>query len=120
MNKKKIGERGSISLFMVFVSLSIVLLVLYSLIFPLLQQMNISFFESSESLLIDANATAAKISNPGIRSQLQATLQAEVDSVATQVDILGVFFQYGWIILILVVVLVLFMWSRQLVETQIA
>ncbi len=117
---KKLGGRGSVSLFMAFVSLSIFLLFLFALLLPFTQLINISFMAQGQSLIADAEQSFSTIEDAGIKAQLQDVVQASQESFATSFDVVGFFFSFGWIILILVVVLVLFMWSRQLVETQIA
>ena len=117
--KKKLNEHGSVSFFIVFVTLSIVLLVLFALVIPLLTAINIEFFAAAEKILLDANATAAGFENEQIKAQLQESLGAQADSITTQVDILGTFFQYGWIIIIFAVLLVIFLATRETVEAEV-
>lgn len=113
---KRLNKRGSISFFMAYVWLAIVLLVLFAAVIPLLQTMNTAMYAQAETILLDGNATAAKIQTVSVRDSLQAGFQAQVDSIETQNDILSVFFQYGWLIMILAIVMVMFMLTRETVE----
>lgn len=117
--KKKLNEKGSISYFMVFVVLAVILLVLFAVAIPFLQAFNIALYEAGEDILIDANKTVQQLENEEIKAALEGALGQQVTSIETQVDILGTFFKYGWIIIILVIVLVIFLASRQAVEAEI-
>jgi predicted PurR-regulated permease PerM len=113
------NQKGSTSFFLIFVYLSVLTLVLFALVIPFMQQMNTELFEAGSRILDDANKTAAEITNPQLKAQLQESYDAQVQGMGTQIDILGTFYNYGWIIIILIVVLVLFMISRQTVELEI-
>lgn len=116
---KRLNEKGSTSFFVMFVFLSIILLILFAVVIPVLQTMNIMFYENAEGILEKGKASAAQINDANVRGALESGLDAQTDSILTQIDILGVFFQYGWIIIILVITLVIFMITRQTVELQI-
>lgn len=109
-------KRGSATFFLVFLFLAVTLLTLFAVVIPILQTMNIEFYEAGEDILLKGKEATAKIQDENVRAQFDASLDAQTDSIVTQTDILGVFFQYGWIIIILVIVLVLFLLTRQTVE----
>lgn len=115
--KKFLGERGSIAYFIGFVYLSVILLILFSVIVPLLISVDTKFYAAGESILLDANATMSTLAPGEVKTAMQQSLTASRNSIPEQIDILQVFFQYGWIILIVAVALVLFMATRQTVET---
>lgn len=116
---KKINSRGSVSYFFVFVILSVVLVTLFAFAIPLLQAIDTAFYEAGEDILLDANETASNIQNDNIRESIQANFQAQTESIPTQIDILSTFHQYGWIIIILAIVLVIFLITRQTVELEV-
>jgi hypothetical protein len=115
--KKFLGERGSIAYFIGFVYLSVILLVLFAVVVPVLISMDTKFYAAGESILIDANATMSTLADGEVKTQMQHSLTASRNSIPEQIEVLQVFFQYGWIILIIAVVLVLFMATRRTVET---
>lgn len=113
------NQRGSVSFFVVFVFLAFILLVLFALFIPLMIDFNTEIYAGAEMILDDANASAAEIQDADIRAQLQGSIGASQDSIITQTDVLSTFFQYGYIIIILVIVLVIYMIARQTVEVGI-
>lgn len=117
--KKKLNQKGSISFFIVFVALAVILLILFAAVIPLLIAFDTALYEGAEDIILDANKTAGNIQNAEIKASLQSSLQASTDTIPTQIDIMSNFFQYGWILVIVVIVLVLFMISRQTVEVAV-
>jgi len=123
MRKKKenrfLGEKGSISYFIVFVFLAFILLVLFVFITPVLIKFNTELYAAGEDILLDANSTASSLSNAQVRGQLQDSLTAASGSIPTQIDVLSNFFQYAWILIIVIIVLALYMFTRETVEGEI-
>ncbi len=113
------NEQGSISYFLVYVILAFILLVIFALIIPITIMFNTTIYQSAEDILLDANDVANEIQDPAIKAQLVRALGGNTESIATQVDILSTFFQYGWILIILIIVIVLFLQTRQTVELEI-
>lgn len=113
------NDRGSVSFFVYFAYLAIILLVLFAIIIPILQQFNTQVYASAENILVDGNTIAGNITDAGIRTALQDNFSAQADSIVTQIDILGTFFQYSWLIIILVLSLAFFIITRQSVEVGI-
>ena len=115
--KKKLNERGSITYFIGFVFLALVLLTLFAVVVPLLISINTSFYEAGERILMDTNDTVSNLEEGEIKNQLQASLTTSRNSLPEQINILQVFFQYGWLILILAILMVLFLTTRRNVES---
>lgn len=114
MNKK-----GSTSFFMIFVFLAVILLILFALVVPLIQYVNLNLYAAGEGILADANVVAAGIENDAIRAEMVDAIGAESSVIPTSVQALSVFFQYGWIIIIIMVMLVMFIYTRQSVEYEV-
>ena len=81
--------------------------------------MNVMFYANAEGILEKGRTAASEINDENVRAALEGSFDAQVESIETQIDILAVFFQYGWIIIILAITLVIFMITRQTVELQI-
>jgi len=115
---KELGDdkKGSVSFFIVFVYLALILLLLFAVVIPFLVTIDIEFYEAGEDILRRGKEATAQIEDVNVRAQFDASLDAQTDSVITQVEILGFFFQYGWVLIILIITLVLFLATRQTVE----
>lgn len=117
--KKIMNERGVITYAIVFIFLAFILLTVFVFITPVLIEFNAEMYAAGEEILLDANATANEFQNQDIKAQFQDALGSAQQSIPTQVSILAAFFQYAWIIILIVVLMVLYMLTRETVEAEI-
>jgi len=110
-------ERGSFSYFMVFVLLAVMLVFLFAIGIPLLMAVNSEFYAAGEPLLDRATASANEVENAEVQAAMLSNIEAQRQSIPDQMEVLGVFFQYGWLIIIVVIVMILFMASRKTIES---
>lgn len=115
MAKKK---KGVVAYFMVFILSSISILFLFGFAVPLMMDLDVGFYAAGESILNDTDSYIDQIQDADVKAQLQATLNASKESIPDQVDILGFFFQYSWLIVIVAITFIIFMYTRFTVETQ--
>ena len=114
------NEKGVAAYFYLFFMVSIILLFLFAVAIPFMQTFNIEAYAMGEDILESSQPAIDSIDNTEVRESIQGMIDSQLESTANQVDILGVFFQYGWLIIILVVLLIIFMASRETVETAIS
>lgn len=119
MKKKSPRRKGVVAYFYIFVMLSVIMLFLMAFAIPLLMDFNIQIYSGGELALDDATSWLDKISDADVKAQIEATLNASKDSIPEQIDVMGFFFQYSWIIMILVILFVVFMFTRVTVEQEI-
>lgn len=81
-------------------------------------QFNTTLWAEGESILIDANETAANINDTGVRNELQNTFASAAEAKTENTNILASLYQYGWIFVIVVAGLVFFLLTRQTIETR--
>lgn len=117
MKRKK--KKGVIAYFMVFVFLSIILTFLFAFATPLLINFDTAIYTGGEIALEDSETWINRIQNDDVRNQIQGTIDASRDSIPDQIDILGAFHQYAWVIIIVVTLFVIFMFTRTTVEGEI-
>ena len=110
-------QTGSFSYFMVFVLLAVMLVFLFAIGIPLLMAVNSEFYAAGEPLLDRATASANEVENAEVQAAMLSNIEAQRNSIPDQMEVLGVFFQYGWLIIIVVIVLILFMASRRTIES---
>lgn len=110
-------RKGNIGLFLIFVVFAFVMIVLFGLIIPFLININAGIFDGAQIILSEINTD--NIENEVIRAELNQTLTDATASIPTQINILSMFFKYGWLIIIVLILLMLFMLSRQSVEQEV-
>ena len=115
--QKKLNEKGSFSYFFVFIVSAIILVLFFAFMTPLMMIWNTSIYESSEVLFEDSLSTANDINNASVKAALIGSTNAASTSITDQVDILSIFFQYAWLIVIFVLALIYFLFARQQVES---
>ena len=117
VNKKKfLNQRGVFSYWLVFIVLAIILLALFAFTIPLLQTIDAEFYKAAGPLMDKQQLVIDGISDANVKASMQANLDSQRQSIPNQIEVLSVFFQYGWLIIILVVVAVIFLLSRRNVE----
>ncbi len=117
LKKKRNMRKGVIAYFFIFIFLSVVVVMLFAFTIPLLIDINTHFYTAGERALDDAVSWSEKINDTDIKAQIQDTLASSKASIPDQIEILGFFHRYGWLILIVAVLFVIFMQTRVTVET---
>jgi len=112
MKEKKYLKKATIGMFLVFIVFGILLVFLFGFGVPVLLKFNTEIYSAGQTILEDINTT-------NLPQEMQEAINASTQSVSTQTEILSFFFQYGWIIILIVILFVLFMRSRTLVEAEI-
>ena len=110
-------ERGSFSYFMVFIMLAVILVFLFAIGIPMLTQINSEFYKAGEPMLDTAYENALLVEDADVQAAMLSNIDGQRQSIPDQVEVLSIFFQYGWLIIILVIVMVLFMSSRRSIES---
>lgn len=110
-------RRGVIGIFLVFVFMSAILIFLFGVAVPVLMDFNVNMYSAGERILEHTDLTA--IQNDTARAHINATFEAALGATQENIDILSYFYQYSWLVILIVVLLVIFMRSRLMVETDI-
>lgn len=111
------NQKGSLSYVMAFFMLSLSLIILFALIIPMIMAINTQMFEvAGNQILPDAEAAAANIQDANVRAAMQASISSAIGASTDNIDILSGFFQYAWLIIIFVIVVVMFILARRNVE----
>lgn len=112
-------RKGVVAYFFVFVFLALIVSFLFAFAIPLLIDINTQFYAGGEIALDDAEIWLDEISDADVKAQIEDAIDSSKASIPDQISILAFFYQYGWIIIILVILFVVFMQTRVTVETQI-
>jgi hypothetical protein len=116
LRKLKKNKKASISYFMVFIYLMFILLTLFALFIPIGIDLNVAFFGAGDDILADSENRLNEIDDSDVKTGIQNNLDAAQESTGNQIDILSSFFQYGWILIVVIVTFVIFVIARSNIE----
>ena len=106
MNKK-----GVVGMFIVFVIFAFLLILLFGLAIPFLIQVNSGLYEGGQLVLQQINKSQ-------LPTDVADSITSAENSIPEQVNILSFFLKYSWFVILLVLLLIIYLRSRTLVETE--
>lgn len=112
------GNRGSVSIFTVFIILAITIVLLSALVMPLVINFNTKIYQAAEPTLLNARATASTFQDANVSNAVLGSITSAQDSISTNIEIHSLFFTHSWFILIVMIALALWIYSRQQVELE--
>ena len=114
----KNNHSGSLSFFVAFVLVATVLLFFFAVATPFLMTINTAFYEAGEDILNSGEDILPNIGNVSIRNNLQDSFTAAQDSTTENVNTLSFFYQYGWVFILVITIMAIFIMARKTVETK--
>jgi len=110
--------RAVFNYWIIFSVLIFILVLLVYIFVPLGQTFISHTMKASEDIITQNQQIINNIQNDTIRQTLTDAMYQQVSSLTFQETVLSTFYRYGWIIIISVAVLVIFVLARQTVETS--
>ncbi|MEM5810123.1 MAG: hypothetical protein QW156_04525 [Candidatus Aenigmatarchaeota archaeon] len=114
---KKKNVKGSVSFFLVFIFLAILLVFLFGVGIPFLMDIYVRFYGAGEEMLKNVDLT--QINDTQIQNELNETFTQAKQSFPQIIDYLGFLFRYSWLIILIVILIIIFLRSRMLVEADV-
>lgn len=114
--KIKKAKRGVVALYVVFIISAITIVLIASVFAPMGVLFNTKMYAAGLDIMSKANTSIANISDPTIKAEVQATIQSAYDAADNNIDVNAAIFQYGWILVVGLVAVVIFMYTRSLIE----
>ena len=114
----KTNKRGVIAIYLVFMGMAIMVLLVAAVLAPLGVRLNTEFYAVGEQLMLDSQDTLTQINDSVVRAQINASIQEGLDDLQTNIDINADIFQYGWVIAVVLVTLVVFLFTRRTIEVS--
>ena len=84
-----INNKGSFSYFMVFITLAVMLVFLFSIGIPLLTQINTEFYNAGEPMLNAAYANAQDINDATVKAAVLSNIDGQRNSLPDQIEVLS-------------------------------
>lgn len=119
LRSRRHAKEGSLSFGIVFIFLFVILIFFFSFAIPFMMSINTAFYEAGEDVLEFGNETAGEINDAGVRDSIQDIFTQTKDSFVEQTTILGFFAQYGWLIIVFVIMLIIVIIARRQVESEV-
>jgi predicted PurR-regulated permease PerM len=109
-------RKGQVSIFITFLIISIIIIVLAGLVAPMGVRFNTEMLLAGERILNDSQPRIDDIQDAEVRAAVMNISDAAIDAGANNINVNNQIFQYSGIIMILLAGLVVFLFTRRLVE----
>lgn len=114
----KKNNKGQVAFFLLFLFIATVMVILTAVAAPFGSKLATEFYSAGEDLLISGQETAAEIQDPEVAATLNASFQTAINSATTNIQVSNGLYQYGWVFVLVLVVIVLYLVTRQTVAFQ--
>lgn len=113
MNKK-----GQVTQYLVFFGIALLIIVITSILAPMGTLFNTKLFTAGEGILQNAQSDVDSINDATIRDSVNESLQAALNAGETNITVNNSIFQWGWVAVLIVFFIMLFILTRRQVEVQ--
>lgn len=110
------GKKGQITPYIVFIIMSLTIITLGAVFSPMGTQFSTQLYAAGESVLLKANESIAQIQDENVKARFYESVGNALDSQEQNVSITTGMYQYSWIIVLVLAGLVLFLFTRSIVE----
>ena len=111
-------KKGQVTQYILFFAIALVIIVIASIFAPMGTLFNIQLLEAGEDILLQAQDDVAGIQDATIRAQVNETLNGAIDSAVNNIAVNNSVFQWGWVAVVLVFFITLFIITRKQVEVS--
>lgn len=116
MKAKKPCKKAQVSMYFVFIITAIIIIVISAVLAPMGVLFNIKMYEAGENILLQANESISGINDPTVRAAIYNVTESALDAGQTNIEVNSDIFQYGWILVIVLSGIVIFIFTRRTVE----
>ena len=114
----KFYKKGQVMLYIYFIFVAIVITAIAAVIVPMGVVFNQNIYTAGNSLLTSVYPQVSQIQDTEVKSQLNQSFVNAMAATADNISIGTSIFQYSWLIVILLTGLIVFIYTRQLVEVN--
>lgn len=113
MNKK-----ASVVLYFVFMLTAIFVILIAAFFVPMAVRFTSEMYVAGENIMLDSNDTISRIQNETVRNSIQQGMADALAAGENNIEVNTYLFRYSWILIIGIVALVVFLYSRSLIEIR--
>lgn len=114
----KKDKKGVVVLYFIFLIVAIFIIFVAAFAAPMGVLFNTELYKAGEDIMLQANESISGIQNDTVRSQIQTVVSGGLAATQNNIEVNNALFQYGWIVVLVLAGLVIFLFTRSLVELQ--
>lgn len=111
MNKK-----GTLTLYIIMIFVSIIIILITAFAAPFGALMSAELYAAGEGILLDMNESINDINDTSVRDSIRGQTNAALNAGQTNIEVSTNIFQYGWILILVVLAAIIFLSARSLSE----
>jgi len=116
MKNKTNSKKGSITLYLVFIIFAVIIITLSAVVAPFLVQINTEFYKAGADILKQSNASIQSITDAATKAEIQDTIDTALQAESYNIQVNATLYKYGWVLVIGLTAIIIFMFTRRLVE----
>lgn len=109
-------KKGQVSFYFSFIIVALIVIVISAVLAPMGVLFNTRMYEAGEDILLQANASLSGINDPTVRAAIGNVTTEALDATVTNITVNSDIFQYGWILVIALAGIVIFIFTRRTIE----
>ena len=113
---KKINNKGAVMIYITFIIMAFIIIFIAAFAIPMGIRFNTEMYKAGEKIINDANQSLEGIQNETMRAQIRAVLNTGLSGIKNNIEVNTALFKYSWIIVLGLTALVMFIYTRRLVE----
>lgn len=112
----KLKKKAVISIYISFFFIMILIVLLAAVVAPIGVLFNSKMYLAGEQIMLIANDSIANISNTEVRDDILDIVDQGFKAQETNIEVNAQIYQYGWVIVVILVFLIIFLFTRRTVE----
>ena len=115
---KRMNKKASVVLYFVFMLTAIFVILIAAFFIPMAVRFNSEMYKAGEMIMLDSNASISGIKNETVRAEIQGVIGTALGAGQNNIEVNSFLFQYSWVLVIGIVALVIFLYSRSMIELR--
>jgi len=109
-------KKGQISLYILFIFSALIIIMIGAVVAPMGNVFVSKLYVAGDKMLQISNKTIQNISDPVMRGHINDVLDTAMMAQENNIEVTAAIYQYSWIVVLGLVALIMFIYTRQLVE----
>ena len=115
---KRMNKKASVVLYFVFMLTAIFVILIAAFFIPMAVRFNTEMYAAGEMIMLDSNQSISGIQNETVRNEIQGVIGTALSAGQNNIEVNSFLFQYSWVLVIGIVALVIFLYSRSMIELR--
>lgn len=111
----KKNKKAQVTLYIFFIIAALILVIIAAVLAPMGVMFNSALYEAGEEIMLDSLLYVEDIDDVSVRTQINATIMKALASQQNNIEINAAIFQYGWIPILVLSAVIVFLQTRRLI-----